>query len=137
GARFEVSPGQLKPGQHAIIVGPGSMASQFFPDLDLTKFGSEECLMRVQDGHLLLAGGGPRGTVYAVNRFLQEQCGVRWWTPWATNVPRQASLKVANLNVRGKPAFEYRGPYWFPGFEPHWKAHNCVNNETWEIPKEL
>src|SRR2546430_57046 len=42
-----------------------------------------------------------------------------------------------NPNVRGKPAFEYRGPYWFPGFEPRWKAHNCVNNETWEIPKEL
>ena len=36
--------------------------------------------MRTKGNYLLLAGGRPRGTLYAVNRFLQEQCGVRWWT---------------------------------------------------------
>ena len=137
GAEFKVSGPDPKRLEHAIIVGPGPLAAKYFPEIDLTKLGPEEFVMQAKGRKLLLAGGRPRGTVYAVNRFLQEQCGVRWWTPWATNLPRQASLRVADLNVRENPAFEYRGPYWFPGFEPRWKAHNCVNNETAEIPKEL
>ena len=136
-AEFAVSKSEEKAGHPVIIVGPGAVAAKYFPEADLTKLEGEECLVRVKDGKLLLAGGRPRGTIYAVNRFLQEQCGVRWWTPWASNIPHQATLKVANLDVHEKPAFEYRGPYWFPGFEPHWKAHNAANNETWEVPKEL
>ena len=137
GAQFKVSEADPDRLEHAMIIGPGPLAVKYFSEIDLAKLGPEEFVMRIKGNKLLLAGGRPRGTVYAVNRFLQEQCGVRWWTPWATNVPHQASLQVANLNVRAKPAFEYRGPYWFPGFEPRWKVHNCVNNESWEIPKEL
>ncbi|MDB6121477.1 MAG: hypothetical protein JWQ71_470 [Pedosphaera sp.] len=123
--------------QLCIIVGPGPAASSLFPEIDFTKFGPEEFVMRIKGRHLLLAGGRPRGTMYAVNRFLQEQCGVRWWTPWTTNIPHQANLRIGKLDVHIKPVFEYRGPYWFSGFEPAWKAHNCVNNESHEIPKEL
>ena len=67
--------------------GAGAAARALFPEVALDKLGAEELVMKVKGGRLLLAGGRPRGTVYAVNRFLQEQCGVRWWTPWATNIP--------------------------------------------------
>ncbi len=126
-----------------IIVGPGALAAKYFPEVHLDQFGPEELIMKVKGNKLLLAGGRPRGTMYAVNRFLQEQCGVRWWTPWADNLPRRMPddfkevLKVGNLNIHETPAFEYRGPYWFPGFEPHWRAHNCANNESWMIPEDL
>src|ERR1700760_299673 len=79
GAGFEVQTNQGAIPQHAIIVGPGATASQLFPEVDLTRFGPEEYVMRTKGGHLLLAGGKPRGTLYALNRFLQEQCGGRWW----------------------------------------------------------
>jgi hypothetical protein len=39
--------------------------------------------------------------------------------------------------VRGQPAFEYREPYWFAGFDPLWKARNGANGEARLIPKEL
>src|SRR5262249_10823338 len=71
----------------------------------------------------------PRGTLYAVNRFLQDQCGVRWWTPWASRVPQNPDLSIPKLNLTSKPAFEYRQPYWFTAFDPVWAAHNCVNGE--------
>ena len=93
--------------------------------------------MRVKDGRLLLAGGRPRGTLYAVNRFLQEQCGVRWWTPHITNFPHRATLRIKDLDVHFSPAFEYRGPYWSAGFDPLWKVHNCVNDENNLIPHDL
>jgi len=93
--------------------------------------------MRSKGGRLLLAGGRPRGTIYAVNRFLQEQCGVRWWAPWATNIPRHATLRIPELNDRRQPAFEYRAPFWFCGFDPLWKVRNGVNSEWNNIPADL
>jgi hypothetical protein len=122
---------------NSIIVGPGPLASKYFPDVDLRSFGEEEYIVRATNHHLLLAGGRPRGTVYAVNRFLQDQCGVRWWTPWATNIPHRATLKIPDLNIRSRPAFEYRGTYWFTGFDPLWKTRNGGNNESQLIPASL
>ena len=83
--------------EHADHRRPRAGGNAVFPDVDLSKFGPEEFVMRVANGRLLLAGGRPRGTVYAVDRFLQDQCGVRWWTSWATNVPHRADL------ARGEP----------------------------------
>lgn len=111
----------------AIIVGPGAAATELFPEIDLAQFGPEEFIMKTKGHNLLLAGGRPRGTLYAVYRFLQEECGVRWWTPWATNFPRHETLRVPDLNLRRQPAFEYREPFWFQGFDPQWKARNGVN----------
>lgn len=122
---------------HNILVGPGEAAAKLFPEFDFTKFGAEEFVMRYKDGNLLLAGGHPRGTLYAVEHFLQEQCGVRWWTPWATNVPHLARLRVPDLDVRAKPVFEYREPFWSAAFDPLWKARNGANGEHNPIPAEL
>jgi hypothetical protein len=72
-----------------------------------------------------------------VYHFLQEQCGVCWWAPWATTIPHRPSLRVAALDVRSRPAFEYREPYWFAGFDPQWKAHNGANGENHLIPEAL
>jgi Domain of unknown function (DUF4838) len=86
---------------------------------------------------LLLAGGRPRGTIYAVSRFLQEQCGVRWWTPWASTIPKRRTLRVANLDVRQQPAFEYRDPFWSPAFDARWRVHNAANGASHGAPDDL
>ncbi len=138
GAAFHIQEGKdANVPERAIIVGPGPVASTLFPEVPLDKFGPEELIMKVKGGRLLLAGGRPRGTLYAVYHFLQDQCGVRWWAPWATTIPNRRSLRVPELDVRSRPAFEYREPFWFAGFEPHWKAHNAANGENRPIPEAL
>ena len=138
GAAFKIQEaGDGKVPEQAIIVGPGGAAGAVFPEVELGKFGSEELVMRVKGGRLLLAGGRPRGTIYAVYRFLQEQCGVRWWAPWATTIPHRADLSVPELEVRSGPAFEYRAPFWWAGFDPQWKTHNGANGESQPIPEAL
>ena len=100
----------------AIIVGPGPVAEALLPEDALDKLEPEEFLIHTKGQRLLLAGGRPRGTLYAIYHFLQEQCGVRWWTPWATTIPHHASdLRVPALIAAVGPAFEYREPSWFAG----------------------
>jgi hypothetical protein len=138
GATFEVrEAGDAQVPKGVILVGPGAAATALFPELALDKLGSEELVMKVKGGRLLLAGGRPRGTVYAVNRFLQDECGVRWWAPWATTIPNRPTLRVPKLEVRSKPVFEYRAPFWWVGQDPVWKAHNAANGESAPVPEAL
>lgn len=136
GAPFECRTNVTRAPRRAVIVGPGALATKYFGDANLAELGPEEFVQRTRGQRLLLAGGRPRGTLYAVYHFLQEQCGVRWWTPWATNLPQRATLSVPELNRREQPAFEYREPFWFAGFDPLWKVRNGVNGQTRPIPAE-
>ncbi|MDM7462032.1 MAG: alpha-glucuronidase family glycosyl hydrolase, partial [bacterium] len=87
GAVFDVREADTLP-PRAIVVGQGALADRLQADIDRRTLGGEETLLLCRDGYLLLSGGRPRGTLYAVYRFLQRQLGVRWWTPWATQTPR-------------------------------------------------
>jgi hypothetical protein len=87
GARFETRESAADAPELAIVVGPGSLVTKLFPELDLTSFGGEEYVAKTKGGRLLLAGGRPRGTLYEVYRFLQDELGVRYYAPWFTQVP--------------------------------------------------
>ncbi|MDW8290415.1 MAG: DUF4838 domain-containing protein [Armatimonadota bacterium] len=131
GAPFEVR--EVPSGQTptaGIIVGPGHLAQRLFPEVELDKFGAEQLTIRTKGNYLLLAGGRPRGTLYAVYRFLSTQCGVRWWTPWATHIPRRSTLRLRPLAIDEKPAFEYREPFWYPAFDGDWAARNLCNSHA-------
>ncbi|MCY2930980.1 MAG: DUF4838 domain-containing protein [Planctomycetota bacterium] len=127
GAPFDVREGGDNTPASVIIIGPGPLAQKLFPEVKLASFGGEQLTMRVKEGRMLLAGGRPRGTLYAVYRFLQEQCGVRWWAPWATRIPKHPDLAIGNLAVDETPAFESRDPYWFQAFDADWSARNACN----------
>lgn len=120
----------------AVIVGPGPLAKQLFPDVPFETLAPEELVIQTKGDYLLLAGGRPRGTLYAVYQFLQEQCGVRWWTPWAAQVPKQPTLKVPDLSIRFRPTFESRDPFWFPAFNARWAVRNFSNSQSASIPEE-
>jgi hypothetical protein len=132
GASFEVETNSRSP-DRAIIVGPGAAAAESFPDAPLTQLGEEELLIRAKGGRILLSGGRPRGTLYAVSRFLQDQCGVRWWTPWAARIPHRPTLRTLAIDLRTKPAFEYRDPYWRCSFDPDWSWHNQCNGQSSQL----
>lgn len=109
----------------AIIVGQGPIAEKQFPEIKWPALGMEEVVLKTKGNLLMVAGGKPRGTLYAANRLL-HRLGVRWWTPWATTVPNKKPV-VPTLNVREAPAFEYRDLYWFHAFDADWAVHNYNN----------
>ena len=130
GAKFETRELADGAADSAIVIGPGPLAAKLFPEVELYGFGGEESIIRTKGAHLLLAGGRPRGTLYAVYRFLQDELGVRYFAPWASHFPKRATLSVGALNRRGKPAFEYRDPFWFPAFDGDWAARNFSISQT-------
>ncbi len=123
--------------RQAILVGRSPAAEALFPGIPWSALGPEEVVLGTRGRRLLVAGGGPRGALYAVSRFLQDQCGVRWWTPWASRVPRRAELRIPELSVRSAPAFEARDPFWYSAFDPRWAVRNFSNSQHAHIPPEL
>jgi hypothetical protein len=135
GANFPVRTNTRAPAR-AILVGLGAAARRAFADVPFDTLGAEELVIKTKGSRLLLAGGRPRGTLYAVSRFLQQQCGVRWWTPWASRIPKQPALRVADLDLRVKPAFEYRESFWYPAFDADWSWRNGCNGQSSRLTPE-
>lgn len=135
GAEFTMTTNAKAPAR-SILVGPGEAARKVFDDVPFDALGGEELVIKTKGNHLLLAGGRPRGTLYAVSRFLQQQCGVRWWSPWASRIPKSLALSVGDLDIREKSAFEYREPFWYPAFDADWSWRNGYNGNSSRLPPE-
>lgn len=136
GQPFTVAPAVDPAPARAIVVGPGPVARRLFPEVPWAELGPEEVVIQTRDGRLLLAGGRPRGTLYAVSQFLQRQCGVRWWTPWAEHIPKRPALAIEDLEVRVRPVFESRDPFWYPAFDARWAVRNFSNSQSANIPED-
>jgi hypothetical protein len=94
---------------NVIYVGPTQFAKIHLKGK--STFADEEWTMQTSGNSLILDGGRPRGTLYAVYHFLEDVCGVHWWTPWEETVPTQKVLSIPVLNRREKPSFRYRDIY--------------------------
>ncbi len=67
-----------------------------------------------RDGDLYIYGGGDRGTLYGVYRFLEDVVGVRWWNPAEEYVPAHDRLELASVELSGRPFFRQRSLFREP-----------------------
>jgi hypothetical protein len=125
GAEFPVREDASPDGAN-LLVGPGA-ARRAGHDTNAPGLLPEELVVRTAGRDLILAGGSPRATLYAVYTFLEDVAGCRWWTSTASRMPRRPSLSVGSLSIRFKPPFEYREPYWYVAFDEVWAARNKAN----------
>jgi hypothetical protein len=114
------------PFQNRLLVGEGAVRLAD-PGFDARTLEPEDVLVQTKGRDLILVGGSPRGTLYAVYTFLEDVVGCRWWTRSAQFVPRKRSLAIPPLHLRYSPPLEYREPFWFVAFDPVWAARNKVN----------
>jgi hypothetical protein len=127
GATFELA-SQKNPDASCILVGPAAAQwadEQFSAD----GLGAEGIIIRTIGDDLILAGGRPRGTLYAVYTFLEDQLGCRWWSSTESTIPQRPAVSVDEVNVRYVPVLEYRSPYWSDAFDGDWAARNKCNGQ--------
>jgi hypothetical protein len=110
GATFPVS---NQPGDGPkLIVGPSDLAKKLLPNQNWDALGSDGIVIKTVGKDLVLAGGRPRGTLYAVYSFLEDNCGVRWWTSSESDIPKKPTLQVESLDKTYVPKLLYREAYY-------------------------
>jgi len=87
-------------------------------------------IIRTAGNDLILAGGYPRGTLYAVYTFLEDEMGCRWWSSKVSTIPKKPTITVGTLNVRYVPTLEYREPFWFDAHDGDWSVRNKCNGNS-------
>ncbi len=111
GAEFKTTAPEQASGKYIIAVGPGA-AKKTMPKLTLDKarLGDDGIVMKSDSTRLVLTGatGSSRGTLYAVYTFLEDICGVRWWTQNDRFIPYKPNLNIDKLNTFYTPTFRYR-----------------------------
>ncbi len=126
GAKFETAAVASSKNLAHILVGTGA-ANQTDFDFITDGLGADGIVIRTIGNNLILAGGKPRGTLYAVYTFLEDQLGCRWWSSKVSTIPKKPTITIPKLNIRYVPVLEYREPYWFDAFDPDWAVRNKSN----------
>jgi hypothetical protein len=114
----------------AILIGRDAEVERIAGGMDWAKLGGEGFVVRTCGPHLVLAGGRPRGTLYAVYSFLDQELGCRWFAPDCSRIPKRARLAVRDLNRTVVPRLEYRETFSWSGYDGDWAARNFSNGHA-------
>ncbi len=113
GAKFPISDESEKSEKKAKIhVGVSQDTRRLLPDVRWNRLKSDDILIKTKGTDLILAGGDPRGTLYAVYHFLEEVVGCEWWTSKDSTIPSKPELIIPDLNIAYSPQFIYRDAYF-------------------------
>ncbi len=112
GAELTIRPDSEPIQPKEILLGDNAHLRQLGAAPDFLKLGTDGFNLRTSAGRLVIAGGKPRGTLYGVYTFLEENLGVRWFAPEVEVVPRRSRLSIPDLNETKVPALEYREVFW-------------------------
>lgn len=97
----------------------------------------EEYHIRTNAQGILISGGGKRGAMYGCYGFLQDVLGCRWFTASISSFPKKSTIAVPNLDIRERPAFEYRDPYFTEAFDGLWAIRNRVNGNFIHVGESM
>jgi len=87
-------------------------------------------VLRTVGDTLYLAGGRPRGTLYAVYTFLEDVVGCRWWTSTESYLPSRPTLSIPALNQGYVPQLRYREAYYRDAFDGVFAARLKCNGAS-------
>lgn len=114
--------------EYLICIGTPPAARPSEVTVDRSTLAEEEICILTSGGKLLLCGGSPRGTLYAVYQFLEDYLGIRWFSPDCTRVPKKDTLEIPEIDYRYNPTFRYRNCFVFTALQnPLWVVRNRLN----------
>ncbi len=119
---------QFKESIPSIVVGCHPDVLKMFPDdMHKSEALSEAFTYKNMGPHVFIWGGSQRGTMYGVLSFLENELGLRWYTPQVTNVPEKDKYEFTYLYNHESPGIRVRNDFYYEAFDPVWAARNRVN----------
>ena len=113
--------------KHRIIVGDNKLSRSIIGDDVLSSLKAEESLIVVRGNDIVLVGGDPIGSLYAVYSFLETDLGCRWYcSDDEPFVPAHKTIIIKDLNRREKPFFSHR----WGGFNKYYDQRKA---ELWAL----
>ena len=98
--------------------------------------GDEDFTIRVADGRVEIAGGSPRGTLYGVYAFLEDDYGVRYLAADAVSVPKVDPARELAAGERTfRPRFAWRYSYYRANMDHPELAARLRNNAVVKTPE--
>lgn len=94
-----------------ILVGNSARAQALVERREWQRVGKDGIIIKTVGRQLILTGDRPRGALYAVFQFLEDEVGCRWWTPTESMLPERPTLKIKPQNTVYTPPFFYREHY--------------------------
>ncbi|MBP6964167.1 MAG: DUF4838 domain-containing protein [Armatimonadetes bacterium] len=120
-----------------ILIGQSKSVRSLLPDVDWRSLGHDGIIIRTIGNKLILAGGRPRGTLYAVYTFLEDTVGCRWWTSTESTIPKKKTLRIPELNINYTPKLLCREAYYEDtNANPLFTAKLKLNGHFSAIPEE-
>ena len=100
GARFRIKKEKVgKRAKPGVYVGDTAFARS--QGIEWSAEHGEAWIVRADRGSLILSGGRRRGSLYAVYRFLEDDVGLRWWTPWDETGHRRSGCPIQRARRGG------------------------------------
>ena len=90
-----------------ILVGGGPRVQWLVEQPNVKSLGADGFFITTSGNRIILAGGRPRGTLYAVYEFL-EALGCRFWAPGESTIPKQSTIRIPAINATYSSPFHYR-----------------------------
>lgn len=122
---------------HFIYIGPSEAVKQGLPDVPWDTLKSDDIVIKTKGNSLFLAGGRPRGTLYAIYQFLEDVVGCEWWTAKVSTIPRVEQLKIPAQNLVYSPPSPYRFAYYADFFGNPSYGVKMKQNGIGGIPETL
>ncbi|MBS7614645.1 DUF4838 domain-containing protein [Candidatus Bathyarchaeota archaeon] len=114
-----------------VYIGENSALKENNLKIDVSTLGEESFQVTVRKDFIAIVGGKPRGTLYGVYQFLEDELGIRFLTYDHTHVPDCSKLEIPFGEYTYKPPFIFRWSYYAENSKhPEFAACLRVNTVT-------
>lgn len=120
------------------VIGPSELSQKLLgKTVNESAFGYDTLCVRRCGSSVVFTGHAKRGPLYAVNAFLEETLGCRWWTSTESFIPKKSTLTVCNFDQLFTPKLIYRESFYRDAFNGPFAVKMRCNGASNRIADEL
>ena len=122
-----------------IYVSRGKQVDRLMGGFDWNSLGRDGTIIKTVGKDLVLAGGRPRGALYAVYSFLEDELGCRWWTSTVSSIPKKKNIIFGKLDRVYVPKMIYRESHYKQSYDmqhPDFAVKLKLNGTMQQTPDE-